>query len=80
MYRGSANGYFATWFATFCAFSFLYQEFVGGSMPLGSSLKRGFSFAPMLDDTREPNGGTGAYPEVGSSSSTPPPETRLGVV
>ena len=76
----SSNGYFATWFATFCAFSFLYQEFVGGSMPLGSSLKRGFSFAPMLDDTREPNGGTGAYPEVGSSSSTPPPETRLGVV
>ena len=47
----------------------LYQEFVGGSMPLGSSLKRGFSFAPMLDDTREPNG-TGAYRRC--SSSTPP--------
>lgn len=48
-FQGTGNGYFGTWFATFCAFSFAYQEFVGGQIPLTSSLRNSFSFAPMND-------------------------------
>jgi hypothetical protein len=48
-FQGTGNGYFGTWFATFCAFSFAYQEFIGGQIPLTSSLRNSFSFAPMND-------------------------------
>lgn len=48
-FQGTGNGYFGTWFATFCAFSFAYQEFVGGQIPLTSSIRNSFSFKPMTE-------------------------------
>ena len=43
----TGNGYFGTWFATFCSISYAYQEYVGGDLPLGSSLRRSFAFEAM---------------------------------
>jgi len=45
----TGNGYFATWLALIFAFSFAYQEFVGGELPLTSGLRSSFSFTPMDD-------------------------------
>ena len=66
-FRGTGNGYFGTWFATFCAFSFAYQEFVGGDMPLTQTIRHSFSFKPM-DDAAAPHNAMGASQSFGSSS------------
>lgn len=45
----TGNGFFGTWAAMFCALAYAYQEFVGGDLPLGASLRQSFGFAPMTE-------------------------------
>ena len=49
----TGNGYFGTWLACLCAVSFAYQELCGGSLPIGSHLRRSFAFEP-IDDSPPP--------------------------
>jgi len=50
----TGNGYFATWIAAFCSVALAYGEFVGGPIPVAGSLRRSFSFKPMLEDSMPP--------------------------
>ena len=43
----TTNGYFGVWFALFSSISYAYKEYVGGDLPLGSSLRRSFAFEAM---------------------------------
>lgn len=55
-FNATGNGYFGTWFAFFCSVSFAYREFVGGDMPLGSSVRSAFNPFDDVEDSLPPAG------------------------
>ena len=49
----TGNGYFATWAAAGFSLAFAYQQFLGADLPLGSSIRRSFSFKPMTNQVSD---------------------------
>jgi len=79
-FGSTGNGYFATWIAAICSFSFAYQEFVGGELPLTRGLRSSFSFTPMEDASSPHNamgGGSGMSTISAASNAVSPSEITV---
>jgi hypothetical protein len=45
LFGATGNGFFGTWFSTFCALSYCYQTYVGGD-DFGRGISASLSFVP----------------------------------